>query len=431
MKLNIFSPLPPVFSDVANYTMRVATALRTMADVTLWTAQAQPPEVPDGFAVQMFEPGRVPWKLLNDADLNIYNLGNNASYHQAIFDVARQAPGLLVLHDSRLQHFFARYSETPGADRAFYLDCMRRFHGPEALADAEAFLAGAIGIDTLVDRYPLTLAALDTALAAIIHNPADGAALAGQTRTPVFVLPLPYPAGPTRLPRPPGQVLRLVIFGFIGLNRRLDSILEALAGISDHAIRLDIYGKLEEAERIEAQIAGYDLADRVHCHGYVPEAELDAALAAADLAFNLRFPTMGEASGSQMRIWNAALPSLVTRIGWYAELPQDAVFFVEPGHEVEMIRVHLAGLRSDPERYLQAGARGRAVLVERHDPTRYAAALLSAMAQIDTLHARHQAIGLSRTAAAHLLDMTGVAGVELGAGQVADAISALTAAPGR
>ena len=54
------------------------------------------------------------------------------------------------------------------------------------------------------------------------------------------------------------------------------------------------------------------LRERVTFHGYVSEAELEAALDDADLAVNLRYPTMGEASGSQLRIWDHALPSLVT-----------------------------------------------------------------------------------------------------------------------
>ena len=105
--------------------------------------------------VVCFDPAAMDWSRLNRADANIYNIGNNATFHRAIFDVARRAPGIVVLHDTRLQHFFARYSETAGADRGFYLDSMRRAHGPAALADAERWLAGEGSLDTLVERYPM------------------------------------------------------------------------------------------------------------------------------------------------------------------------------------------------------------------------------------------------------------------------------------
>jgi glycosyltransferase involved in cell wall biosynthesis len=426
LKFNIFSPLPPVRSEIANVTRLVAQALRPMADITLWTAQSQKPVLDGPEAVMRFEPDRVPWAKLQEADLNIYNIGNNATFHRSIFDVARQAPGLVVLHDTRLQHFFARYSETPGPDRAFYLESMQRSHGLTSVADAEAFLAGQQGLDTLVERYPMTLAALDGALAAVIHNDCDRAALAGQTRTPVFYLPLPF-AGPGLAMRPPPNgTLRLIAFGHMGFNRRLDVILEALAGHDDAAIRLDIYGVLEEAEAVQARSAALGLGARVQFHGFVPEPDLTAALARADLALNLRYPSMGEASASQLRIWDSGLPSLVTRTGWYASLPADAVFFVEPADEIASIRAHLTALRRSPAAFRRAGLRGREILLEQHAPAAYAQALLAIAQQAPALHARRQAIAMSRIAANGLMELTGVAGITACAEPVAQAVRALT-----
>ncbi len=426
LKINFFSPLPPVRSDIANFTRLVVTPLHALADVTVWTAQPEPPELDSPVTVERFDPADIAWPRLNQADLNVYNIGNNASFHRAIFEVARQVPGLVVLHDTRLQHFFARYSETPGPDRDFYLDCMRRSHGPAGLADAEAFLSGAQPLDRLVERYPLTLSAMEGALGAVVHNQADAQALAAQTRTPVFYQPLAF-AGSSPAPRrPEGSTLRLVVFGFIGSNRRISSILEALAGLPDRDWRLDIYGLLETPDEVAAQTASLGLEDRVHQHGFVPEAELDAALAQADLALNLRFPSMGEASGSQLRIWDASLPSLVTRIGWYAGLPKDTVFFVEPEREIAMIREHLAALRRDPAPFRRAGLRGREVLRQFHTPEAYAAALMEIAEQAAHLHARRKAIDLAHEAARRLMGMTDPAGIAQCIGPVAAAVHDLT-----
>ena len=424
--INLFSPVPPVRSEIANVTLLIAGALQAVANVTLWTAQPEPPEIPDSLAVRRFDPARVPWSLLQQADLNVYNIGNNATFHRTIFDAARRAPGVIVLHDTRLQHFFARYSETPGPDRAFYLESLRRSHGLGSLADAQAFLAGSIGLDVMVDRYPMTAAAMEGALAAVIHNPVGLDALAAQTRTPIFNLHLPF-AGPGPGPRPaPDGTLRLVTFGFMGLNRRLNSILEALSGHADTAIRLDMYGVLDEADMVEAQIAALGLDGRVRQHGFVPEPELTAALARADLALNLRFPSMGEASASQLRIWDAALPSLVTRTGWYGALPDDAVFFVEPDDEVGTIRAHLTALRADPARFRAAGLRGREILLEQHAPAAYAQGLLDIASQAPALHARRQAIAMSRNAAHALMEIGSLAAIDTCADHVATAIRALT-----
>ena len=426
-RLNLFSPLPPLLSDVGNHTLLVARALSELAEVTLWTPQTEPPEVALDVPVICFDPAAMDWPRFNQADAQIYNIGNNATYHQAIFDIARQAPGVIVLHDTRLQHFFARYSETPGADRAFYLDSMRRAHGPAALADAERWLAGDETLDTLVERYPMTVATLDRALAAVVHNLPERAALARQTRMPVFHLPLAFNAGPPPQREPPGQTLRLVLFGFLGPNRRTTQVLDVVAGLSDQDLRVDIYGVLDEPEAIDLQIAMLGLSARVTRHGYVPEPELRAALLRADLAINLRYPSMGEASGSQLRIWSAGLPSVVTRTGWYASLPEDAVFFVEPDREAETLAAQLTALRQDPARFRAAGKRGREIVTAQHTPELYARGLLDIVAQVPGLHARREAIDLSRKATQMLIEATGVEGVALCADQLAEAVSGLSA----
>ncbi len=425
-RLNLFSPLPPVPSEIGNHTLTVAAALREVAEVALWTPQAETPDTGLDLPVVQYDPAAMDWPRLNRADANIYNLGNNATFHRAIFDVARQAPGILVLHDTRLQHFFARYSETPGAGRAFYLDAMRRCHGPQAMADAQRWLAGEATLDELVERYPMALAGLDPALAAVVHNRGEQQALAAQTRVPVAYLPLAFKAGPPPERGPPNSTLRLVVFGFLGPNRRLGPILDVIAALPDPEVRLDIYGGLDDPDPIDRQIATLGLVGRVRRHGFVPAAELQGALARADLAINLRYPSMGEASASQLRIWDAGLPSVVTRTGWYATLPDDAVFFVEPEREAETLRTHLEALRRDPARFRAAGQRSRALLEEQHAPAGYAHGLLDLAGQMPALHARREAIDLSRLAATALLGLTDAAGIALCASQVAAAVDGLT-----
>jgi len=47
---------------------------------------------------------------------------------------------------------------------------------------------------------------------------------------------------------------------------------------------------------------------------------------------------MGEASGSQLRIWNAGTPAAVTREGWYAELSEDTVYFIDQESEISQLQ---------------------------------------------------------------------------------------------
>ena len=86
---------------------------------------------------------------------------------------------------------------------------------------------------------------------------------------------------------------------------------------------------------------------------------MEQKLSTADLAINLRYPSMGEASGSQLQFWDYGLPTLVTRTGWYASLPEGTTAFVRPEHEVEDMQAHLRAFLADPSAFRAMGERGR------------------------------------------------------------------------
>jgi hypothetical protein len=112
---------------------------------------------------------------------------------------------------------------------------------------------------------------------------------------------------------------------------------------------------------------------------------------------------MGEASGSQLRIWNHALPTLVTKVGMYASLPPEAVAFVGVEEEILDIQSHLRALLANPARFAAMGEAGRRLLEERHAPSSYARTVREFVASARA--ARRQVV-------AH--DLAGRVGSELG-----------------
>src|SRR5450631_1724403 len=78
MKAGFFSPMPPAHTGVADYSAGLLAELQRTGNVQL-----------------------------NDtsADVRLYHLGNN-HLHQPIYEQALQVPGVIVLHDAVLHHFF-------------------------------------------------------------------------------------------------------------------------------------------------------------------------------------------------------------------------------------------------------------------------------------------------------------------------------------
>jgi glycosyltransferase involved in cell wall biosynthesis len=376
LKLNWFSPLPPAKTDIAHYTKRMLPALSKLAHITLWTDQREwEPELEKFALVRTYKLEKLSWVQLNQADITFYQIGNDERFHGRIWQVSRQLSGVVVLHDYRLQEFFDILFRTRLNDHNTYHDVMSRYYGKQGLVDSRDREKTS---EYMAERYPLTEFALENAIGVLVHTDEAFQTVSQIDRWPVGLAPLPFPSLPHErfhVKQKDDDIRRLVLFGYIGRNRRLESVLQALGQMdAPDRFHLDVFGIiLNDESKIRQQISTLKLNDCVTLHGFQTETELDEALGNCDLAINLRYPTMGEASGSQLRIWAHGLPSLVSDVGWFSSLPRDAVAFVRPGeHEIGDIKEHLRRLLDEPERFANMGERGRRELKEKHTPELYA-----------------------------------------------------------
>jgi glycosyltransferase involved in cell wall biosynthesis len=194
-----------------------------------------------------------------------------------------------------------------------------------------------------------------------------------------------------------GGVYRLSVFGFLGPNRRLPALLHALSNFAQRdRFRLDIYGTMEGEEKIHQLVARLGLSDLVTLRGFVAEDQLHDALRQTDLVVNMRYPSMGEASASQLHCWQYALPALVTRTAWYETLPENTAAFVRPEYEAEDIQAHLAGFLAAPEKYRELGRNGERHVKRNHSVEAYADSLLEVAARVPEFQARWIARDLAR-----------------------------------
>ncbi len=381
MKLNWFSPLTPAKSGIAEYTSQIIFILTKYAEVVLWTDQVEwDSNLEKCVTVRHYKLDDIPWLEINQADLNIYNIGNNPDFHHVIWQLSCKCPGLVVLHDFKLQDFFAGIYLGKQNNKDIYISKMKRYYGYQGQKAAEKFLNGDLTTNYMAEYYPLTYLGLDNAVGVVTHTIDAFRTLKQENRWFVGYVPLPYSSEekPKIDARQKTIPYRLIMFGYIGDNRGLDFVLKALSTLKEKdKFCLDIYGHVCNESYILNYIKelGIDNLVTLH-HGFVEEAKLEAALANADLAINLRYPTMGEASLSQLRIWSHGLPTLVTQVGWYAEQAEDTVAFVRPEHEIEDIQQHLLSFIASPEYFTKMGKNGQKTLKEKHDLDIYAKAII-------------------------------------------------------
>ena len=409
MKLNLFSPLPPTRSEIARLTTNLLPLLAENAEVVVWSSEQKwQPEVEGHATVRHYDAGHPPWRAISEADVTFYQMGNDPRYHHAIWRISRQHPGIVILHDLMLQHFFSGLVfHDLGLNRRQYLELVERHHGARGRVLAESHLHGLLGTEELGQQCPLTGAAAENALAVIVHS--EAAYRVVSEDLPAAYLPLcvcapaPLEKAAPRSTASQRQPYRISLFGFLGPNRRLPVLLRALANLAQRdRFRLDIYGTIEGEEKIQQLIGRLGLGDLVTMHGFVHQDELEDALRRTDLVVNLRNPSMGEASASQLHLWQYALPALVSRAAWYETLPENTVAFVRPDHEAEDIQAHLAAFLEDPEKYRELGRNGQRHVTENHSMETYARSLLEVADRAPEFRTRWIARDLARRTASSM-----------------------------
>ena len=372
MKILWFSPLPPAKTDIANYTCRVMAHLTRFADVQLAYPDGQPAVAGAGVPISSLSP-----RDLNAADYCIYNLGNDTRFHDQIARCAIAHPGIVVLHDRSLHEFFLRHFNN-GPARDSYLTHMVRWYGGAGFAAALDVRKGLIRPSALTARFPLFEPAVDRAMGVICHNPHVADEVRARfPKLPVLDLPLPYPALPAGdvqgdLGTPGREHVKLVMFGFMGANRRGCEILEAWAASPARArFELHLAGEMHDAARFMATAGRLGLKEQIIDHGFVPDAQLDAIIDDADIAINLRNPSMGEASGSLLRIWANGTAAVVTDTGWYGLLPPDSVWRIGAQSEARDL-ADLFGRLGKGQIDLISLTEAGAAALQSHDPAHYA-----------------------------------------------------------
>jgi hypothetical protein len=392
MRIEWFSPLPPCRSGISVYTRDVATELAGRADVRYWNFwDADGRNLAPEFAVADWNP-RESWATFNDGGIPIYHFGNNGPFHWPMWTLIQDRPGIAVIHDGALLDLAVDMLVHRAGDRIGFARAMREYYGVDGAITAKAITSGQIGTLEVAPRFPFVEHVLDRASAAIVHTRALYDRIASQHDIPVLYAPLPL--GPERLERarhrpPPKSFhdpLRVIVFGHLAPNRRLPSILTAIAHSSfRHRLHLTIAGKISREAETVAQIATLGLDRQVELVEFPDESRLAALLDRSDVAMNLRFPSMGEASHSQLHLWAHGLPTLVTGTGWYAEQPPATVVAVDPHREMEGIEAFLTLAFEQPVRLLEIGQKGRDWVNATHTASGYATSIVEFAAAVGSV----------------------------------------------
>ncbi len=348
MTVGFFSPLPPARTGVADYSAALLTALRRRGHVEVAPAHC---------------------------DAALYHIGNNP-LHARIYRRALAEPGVAVLHDAVLHHFFLGQLDEAGYIEEFVYNYGEWGRGvARDLWRARASSAS----DPRFFQFPLLKRIAERSRAVIVHNPA--AAQMVREHAPgarVFEIPHLYAPPPAlsfaetlRYRQSLGIEPGAFLFGMFGYLRESKRIAQTIAAFNELRAEppratLLVAGGFVSSD-LERALAPCCKAPGVMRRPHLPEREFHLAAQSVDACINLKYPAAGETSGIAIRLMGLGKPVLLTDSAECSRLPEDACVRIPAGPaERAALLDHMRLLAAVPAAAEEIGRRAACHIAAQH-----------------------------------------------------------------
>ncbi len=362
MTLGFHSPLAPRRTGVADYAAALLGELRARGQVLVNSRRS--------------------------AQVELYQLGNN-QLHRGIYRRAIERPGVVVLHDAVLHHFFLGALTEDGYVEEFvynYGDWSRDFarelwrERSRSAQDARYF------------RFPMLRRIAETSRALVVHNPA-AAARVREHVAGARVVEIPHLFAQPELP-PAYEVIRLRarlgltprttlfgVFGHLRESKRLFPILRAFERVhrKEPETALVVAGEFVSSDLARALVGLLDQPGVLRA-GYLSERDFWLYASAVDACINLRYPAAGETSGIAIRLMGIGKPLLVTAAEECSRFPETACIRIDGGvAEEEMLAAYMLWLDGAPEARRRVGEEAARHIGAHHGLAAVAARFVEAL----------------------------------------------------
>lgn len=389
-RLAYVSPLPPERTGIADYSAELLPVLAKYYEIDVIVNQV---DISDAWINGNCRQRSVEWFRENSAryDRILYHFGNS-SFHEHMFDLLRDFPGTVVLHDFYLSGVLA-HAEATGTMPNAWVQALYESHGYVAVQ--HRFKSNRAGETIWV--YPCNLSVLQQAQGIIVHSrfSSDLAKKWYAISDSVFkYIPHLRNSAPLEFSKVElrsklgfqSNDFIVCSFGLIGqtkLNHRLLSAWLQSPLASDGNCYLVFVGENDGGPYGASLIKSIpsDKTDKIKITGWADATLFKDYLHAADIGVQLRTKSRGETSGTILDCMSHGLATIVNANGGMAELPLDSVWMLDDEFDDQSLVQALTTLYSDESKRRQLGAAAKEIITQRHDPERCAMAYQRAIEQ--------------------------------------------------
>ncbi|QEW23935.1 hypothetical protein LA6_006173 (plasmid) [Marinibacterium anthonyi] len=382
--LNIITPLPPKKSGIANYALKVSSALTSNYDVTFVIDQDDY-DIGDA-DLEVIQLSDFVQDAARTQNLSLLHMGNNPD-HRHVYRASEYVSGLIVQHDLVLHHFVEAVTLAEGKFDE-YSRILELEYGEAGRSLAAGRQAGLFD-DSAKFLFPAVAHFVRRGRGAIVHSEWAANRLRPIMAQNLFHIPhfveddiLARSANEMRS-SPVGQEIykrlgipedRFVV-GSLGFATDPKCIRELMIAISR------VRGQMPNLHLViggEMHISnlGPDLQSLIDdglvtVTGYLNRTDLEYLCARLDLLFNMRFPIAGESSGILSMAMGFGTPCAVFEFGPMAEVEANEAikmpFFGTGEVLVESLEKVLHRVRGlPPEKLLEIGRNGKRRVMMRN-----------------------------------------------------------------
>lgn len=339
-RLAIVTPWPDQHTGIANFEHKLIPYLQKYFDIDIFIddtvvsdCQFLPYTGGNKYMISELD------KRHDEYDHILYQVGNSSEFHTGIYKAMLKYKGIAEIHDFILHPFFY-HSFFLKKDYATYRQALINGYGDEGLAHYKDVFDKVCWPDN--EKFPMSESVAAVSKAVIFHNHWSRDQLNSGN---IYVIP--HPAfdknviGEDKKTQYLDKLKKMInyrgeyiigCFGFVNSNKRPVVAAQAASELvrSGYRVKLVFFGKCN-CDELTQFINENALQDIVTVTGYLEKDEYETYLDFCDMIINLRYPSMGEASGTLCEAFKYGKPVIVSELNQYCEFPDEVCWKIPVG----------------------------------------------------------------------------------------------------
>lgn len=365
LRIALVSPWPKQKTGIANYVYRLMPYWAEYFDIDIFV------DMPDEADYELLPNPYGELYCLEELDEaaglydeTIFHIGNNAEFHANIFKSLRRNHGIAEIHDFDLSTFFYHSYWLTG-EKDILEEALWFGYGKEGSEYFQELLKG----KAYDGKYKMSDSVAAYAKGTIFHNLWS----LNQCHSPKEKYVIPHACFDIdegdfseaaksikqKICWDKGDVV-ISMLGFANWNKRYHILLHAFRLLADKypKVKLMFLGQ-ENGHEVTEIIEALNLIENAFVMGYIDRDVYQAGLELTDIVVNLRYPSMGESSGTLCEAMKAGKPVIVSAVGQYLEFPDDVCWklpvYTNADEEVYTLFRMLETLAASPDLRIKLG----------------------------------------------------------------------------